>query len=212
MEGNPHQFLRHENNSYHPSLSDDGSLHLGAKSDLHACPEDVFEAKQDTPAAACVVLDRAAIIQMVKPTTAKNNFDVYASQIIIQFLTTKLHDATRLDLVWDTYKDDSLKTSARSKRGKGLRRRVVAAAAIQGKWHSFVRADKNNMELFAFLTQVALKWFDEKYKQLFITDGEGVNSHSPLEDLTTTRSVQPQPPVEELTLLAPFNHSHHWRI
>ena len=35
-KGNLDQFFRHENHSYHPSLSDDGSLHLGAKSDLDA--------------------------------------------------------------------------------------------------------------------------------------------------------------------------------
>ena len=68
---NRDQFFRHENHSYPPSLSDDGVLHLGAKSDLLACLEDVFEAQQDAPAATCVVLDGTAIIQMLKPTAAK---------------------------------------------------------------------------------------------------------------------------------------------
>ena len=46
-KGNLDQFFRHENHSFPLSLSDDGSLRLGAKSDLLACLKDVFEAKQD---------------------------------------------------------------------------------------------------------------------------------------------------------------------
>ena len=49
---------------------------------------------------------------MLKTTTAKN-IDDYASQIFNPLLATKLRDARRLDLVWDTYKDDSLKTTAK---------------------------------------------------------------------------------------------------
>ena len=169
-EGNLDQFLRHENHSYPPSLSGDGSLRLGAKSDLLACMKDVFETKQDAPAATCVVLDGAAIIQMLKSTAAKN-FDDYASQIIISFLATKLRDTTELDLVWDTYKDDSLQQDQNVVRG------VVAAAAIPGNWRSFLGVDENKMELFAFLIQIAHKWFDEKSKQLVITSEKVFTTH-----------------------------------
>ena len=47
------------------------------------------------------------------------------------------------------------------------------------------------MKLIAFLTQIVLKWFDEKDKQLVITAEEGVHS---------------KPPLEDLTLIAPYNH------
>ena len=43
---------------------------------------------------------------MLKPTAAKN-VDDYASQIFIPFFAIKVRDAIRLDLVWNTYKDDS---------------------------------------------------------------------------------------------------------
>ena len=72
-------------------------MRLGAKSDLLAFLEDVFEAKQDVPAATCVVLDGAVAIQLLKPTATKN-FDDYASQIFIPVLATKLRNATHLDL------------------------------------------------------------------------------------------------------------------
>ena len=51
--------------------------------------------------------------------------------------------------------------------------------------------DENKLELFAFLTQITLKWFDGKDKQLVITDEERVHS---------------KPPLGDLTLLAPCNH------
>ena len=103
----------------------------------------------------------------------------------IPYLSTKLQDASHLDIVLDTYTEDSLKGMARTKRGKGVLRRAVAAAAIPGNWQSFFRMDDNKMELFRFLPETTLKWFDEKDKQLVITDGEGVLSKPPLEDLAS---------------------------
>ena len=54
---------------------------------------------------------------------------------------------------------DSLKGSARSKGGKGVRRRVVGAAAIPGNWQNFLRVDTNKTELFQFLSQAIFTWF-----------------------------------------------------
>ena len=76
------------------------------------------------------------------------------------------------DLVWDTYLADSLKGSTRAKRGQGVRRRVVAAAAIPGNWSNFLRVDDNKTELFRFLSAALMEWFDQEDKQLVNTDGE----------------------------------------
>ena len=77
---------------------------------------------------------------MLKPAVAMN-FDDYAQDVFIPYLSSKLQTVSRLDLVWDRYIADSLKGSARSKRGKGVRRRVVGAAAIPGNWQNFLRVD-----------------------------------------------------------------------
>ena len=61
---------------------------------------------------------------------------------------------SRVDLVWDTYKDDSLKGTARAKRGKGVRRHVVGKAALTGNWQNFLRIDSNKRELFSFLFKI----------------------------------------------------------
>ena len=63
---------------------------------------------------------------------------------------------SRLDPVWDVYKPESLKADTRSKRGKGIRRRVEASSAVPHNWREFLRIDENKTELFSFLsTQVA---------------------------------------------------------
>ena len=43
---------------------------------------------------------------------------------------SKLHNATRSDIVWDRYVETSLEGMAREKRGKGVCRRVVAEGSI----------------------------------------------------------------------------------
>ena len=50
-----------------------------------------------------------------------------------------------MNLVWDTYKDNSMKGTARVKRGKGVTRRVFGKAAVPGNWQNFRRADSNTI-------------------------------------------------------------------
>ena len=78
----------------------------------------------------------------------------------------------RTECLGDSYNPDSLKSRARAKRGKGVQRRVVPVAAIPGHWHEFLREDCNKTKLFWFLSEALLKWFNNKDKQLAITDGE----------------------------------------
>ncbi|KAG1681932.1 Solute carrier family 22 member 4 [Nymphon striatum] len=188
--GNLEQFFCHENQACPPALSDCGGLCTGTKSDLLTCLEDVFEANTETPPTTCIVLDGAAIVQMLKPATSKS-FEEYAQHIFIPYISTKLQVVSRLDLVWDTYLADSLKCSTRAKRGQGVRRRVVAAASIPGNWSNFLRVDSNKTELFRFLSAAVMDWFNHEDKQLIITDGEAVLS---------------KPVIPDLTSLAPCNH------
>ena len=56
-------------------------------------------------------------------------------------------------LVWDRYLPGSLKDSARSKRGKGIRRHVRPDTRIPGNWTAFLRVDENKEELFLYLAE-----------------------------------------------------------
>ena len=56
-------------------------------------------------------------------------------------------------MVWDRYFPGSLKDSAQSKRGKGIRRRVRSDTRIPGNWTAFLRVDENKEELFLYLAE-----------------------------------------------------------
>ena len=56
-------------------------------------------------------------------------------------------------MVWHRYLPSSLKDSARSKRGMGIRRRVRLDNRIPGDWTAFLRVDENKQELFLYLAK-----------------------------------------------------------
>ena len=150
------EFFAHEIQSFPPSLSDLGKLHLpNTKSDLLNCigqpglsdPPSTYE---------CTVLDGAAIVHFL-PTNLVNIFDEYADQVFIPYLSKQLQDSMRVDLVWDIYLPKSLKESTREKRGKGVRRKVSGQAKLSGNWVDFLRDPSNKTELFSFLTSKVAK-------------------------------------------------------
>lgn len=173
-DGNLENFFEHENHAYPPSLSQFGGLRAGTKADIVTCLEDFSESVADRPVVDVMVLDGAAIICMLKPTGSMT-FKQYADSVFLPYLKTLLCDIVRLDVVWDVYTDDSLKTSTREKRGKGIRRRVDSTNNVPGNWHEFLRVPENKSELFQYLAvQAAENLKTEKgvfltYKQNVIT-------------------------------------------
>ena len=63
----------------------------------------------------------------------------------------QLESVSRGDLVWDVYVADSLKRSARERRGSGQRRKVFPSTRIPSDWKGFLRVDQNKDELFKLL-------------------------------------------------------------
>ena len=70
-----------------------------------------------------VILDGAVIVQMLPPKTALT-FEEYFDAAFSPYVMKQLESVIRVDLVWDVYVSDSLKRSAREKRGSGQRRKV----------------------------------------------------------------------------------------
>jgi len=161
IDGNLEDIFQQENQAWPPALSDGGRLRLSTKSDILTCLDDLYPSQTKTHDATCIVLDGAAIKQMMKPAAAKT-FDEYAQQVFIPYISSQLRSVSRVDLVWDIYKDDSLKGTARAKRGKGLRRHVVGKAALPGNWQNFLRIDSNKRELFNFLSKIRRSCKEDK--------------------------------------------------
>ncbi len=180
-EGNLEEFFHYENQAFPPSLSDGGKLHFGVKSDLLTSLEAISPAQIEVPSASCVIVDGAAIVQMLHPRDSRN-FSEYASSVFIPYMMSQLRNAMRLDVVWDRYVEDSLKGMTRAKRGKGVRRHVTAEGAIPKNWQNFLRVNHNKTELFLFLSKALLLAFDEEGKQLVITNDNSILSKPPLLD------------------------------
>lgn len=162
-DGDLDEFFAHENQACPPALSHMGKMRLGTKSDLVGCLEDLVRPQENaataaaaaSPAVEVIILDGAAIINMLPPGRAKT-FNDYASQVFLPYITSQLQHTSRVDIVWDEYLTDSLKAGTRKKRGKGIRRRVEPSSSIPGNWQTFLRTDENKMELFDFLaTRIA---------------------------------------------------------
>ena len=70
--------------------------------------------------------------------------------------TSQLQHVNRLDVVCGEYTAYSLKAETRTRRGKGIRRRVEPSNAIPGNWQEFLRINDNKTELFSFLARQPL--------------------------------------------------------
>ena len=87
---------------------------------------------------------------MLKPGTSKI-FQEYSGIAFLPYVTNQLRNVDRVDVVWDRYFPGSRNDSARSKGGKGVRRRVRADTKIPGNWTAFFRLTRTKKDLFHFL-------------------------------------------------------------
>ena len=104
--------------------------------------------------------------------------------------------------------DNTLKSTARAKHGKGTHRHVVSGTLISGNWQDFLRIDSNKTDLFQFFFHTLIDSFNLKEKQLVITDGESVLSKPLLDDL---HSISPWMHEEVHTRMLLYVHhaAHH---
>ena len=153
-EADLEQFFMHENQSKPPSISSQGRIRLGTKSDLLCSLEklstsisgDIF------PDVSAHIIDGAAVVNMRKPKVAKT-FGEYVDMDLMPYFMSRLEHVSRLDIVWDQYFSNSLKEYTRKVRGEGTRRRVLENTAIPKNWAGFLRNSDNKKELFCFLAE-----------------------------------------------------------
>ena len=114
-------------------IGDFGKLHLLAKKSeiVDVLLHDQIENLSSTYHGK--ILDGAAIVHMLKTGTA-TTFAEYAESVFIPYVKKCVQSVQRLDIVWDQYKQDSLKADTREKRGKlkGIRRKVAASTKLPG--------------------------------------------------------------------------------
>ena len=109
----------------------------------------------------------------------------------LPYVLKQLDSVKRVDVVWDAYKEDSLKKATREKRGSGQRRKVSANTRIPSDWKGFLRVDANKSELFRFLSEYVISQSIPEGKEIYATFDEKV--------LCSSRRTQ-------LSILEPCNH------
>ena len=149
-DGNLEEFFHHENQTFPPALSKDGTARSGTKLNLLTCLEEIHISTQDIPVVDCVIHDGPAIVNILSPAGCAT-FQDYASKIFFPFVNRQLDKCSRVDIVWDIYRGNSLMVFAREKRGQGIRHSVLPDSKIPSNWHSFLSVNENKVELFKFL-------------------------------------------------------------
>ena len=103
----------HENQPYPPFLSEFRKLRFGKRSDLLTCVKPArTEQPNPPPFYDCKIFDKAAVTHAL-PSTTVSTFDSYAENVFISFILNHLQSSNRVDIVWDTYKANSIKDSTR---------------------------------------------------------------------------------------------------
>ena len=116
---------------------------MGNEADLLSCRENSISSVSDSEVQ---ILDGSAVINLLKLGVAKT-FNDFSSMVFTLYIKEKLERANRLDVVWDCYDVNSLKSLKRQKRVKGTRTRVDGKNKIPTNWKGFLRVDKHKTEL-----------------------------------------------------------------
>ena len=123
--GNMDEFFSHENQPYPPALSNNGgSMRHSVKSDIISCLQKLVKGDNTVPVVSAIVLDGAVVVQMLRPS-ADQTFRQYSEEIFLPYIERYTRKAIRVDVVWDEYRNGSLKEATREQRGSGLRQRVL---------------------------------------------------------------------------------------
>ena len=132
-DGNLDEFFKYENQSWPPALLQMDQLRGGQKADLVKCLEIINVSDDKQPAVDAIILDGAVAVQMMAPGAART-FGEYFDMVFQPFILKQLESASRIDIVWEVYRKDSLKSATREKRGSGTRRKVFQSTRIPSKW------------------------------------------------------------------------------
>ncbi len=154
-EADMSDFFKYENSQYPPSISNEGKLRQGTKSQILECLPGIPPPGKnpETSETTVTLLDMPAVIHMVKPQKA-STFGEYVSIHILPFIHSQINEfSTRIDAIWDIYSDQSLKSQTRSKRlGLAKTRRIKASSNVSiptGKeLQNYLKVSENKKDLF----------------------------------------------------------------
>eukprot|EP00795_Rhopilema_esculentum_P005341 gene5341-513_t len=145
-------FFQFENQSTPASLNEAGSLYSCQKSQLVEIFKEQVNMPDTEPSADTIIVDGSALVNASAPGRSKT-FKEYAEKNILPKIIRYSSKYRRTDLVFDVYREPSLKQETRNRRGSGVRRRVAANSKTPMSWKAFLCDNTNKIELFHFLAQ-----------------------------------------------------------
>ena len=183
-EGDLEAFFEHENHAWPPSLAENNMMRLGNKSDLMRCLEGLVQYPQETPRVDTKIIDGAALVHSLDPNKSNvvvKTFKDYANLVFVPHVLLHLQSVNRIDVVWDCYKPDSLKSFTRQCRGNGETLRVADNTGLPRNWNSLLRTDSDKTNLYKFLSFAINSGNIPTDKVLLTTYEEHVLSSSPVD-------------------------------
>ena len=91
----------------------------------------------------------------------------------LPFIKAQLQNVTRIDIIWDVYLEERLKSTAREIRDRGIWRRAAPSNTIPGNWQEFLRLADNKTKLFDFLAHQVVENLSGE-KDVYTTCGQNV--------------------------------------
>ena len=167
-------FFAHENHAWPPSLASNGIMHHTSKSDLLECLEPLVPHPESIPKVDVKIIDGAALVHMLDPHKSSipiRTFMDYSQLAFLPYIKHILQDVVHVDVVWDIYKEHSLKTQTRQDRGSGNHIRVDNTTKIPTNWKNSLRCDAKKDNFFKLLASAIQEFEPPAQKQVIITHG-----------------------------------------
>ena len=127
-----------------------------------------------------ITIDGGMLVHSLPGTSVHGkSFDDYFSNVFCPRIHQELKRSTRVDIVWDQYRETSIRQSTREKRGTGTRQRVSGSAKVPKNWPDFLASAANKTGLFSFLATRLAQGHIQYDKCLYITSADEVLSAGP---------------------------------
>ena len=168
-----------------PNLSDNSRLYQGAKSTLLECHPGMPKPGKNKGSdnATALTLDMPAVVHLVPPKRA-TYFSDYTPMHLIPFVEHQKTDkCTRIDGLWDIYKEDDVKNQIRIVRGGTSQRRNKVSGSLpipKGKdWENILKDSGTKNEIFSYLSEEMKKHtLNKTYLLLTTKNGYVLSSRS----------------------------------
>jgi len=173
------------------------------------CLESLVPQAESVPKVDVKIVDGAALVHILDPKKSKasvKTFKDYSQLVFLPYLERMLQDVVRLDVVWDVYKEDSLKAQTRQNRGSGNNLRVANNTNMPINWKNFLRCDSNKESLFKLLASAIQEFQPPERKLVISTHGEKVVS-SPISNLSDLSCTHEE--ADTRLLFHAFNSFNH---